>query len=257
MIYYIYIDIYHINQHQILTIIDIFSKFAAGFTIPARTSMNIIKELKNFVSIYGIPKKLVCDQGKEFSSIIFKDFCKQFDISTHITSFQQSSSNAPVERLHSTLTELYRIIMTKRRENKLSLDHEEIFREALITYNNSIHSATKLTPYELFFGRTHIFNRTVQFNEEHEYLQKLNEYQQKIYPEIREKLEISTRNRIENLNKNRKIPKLLHPNDTVYRKENRRNKITPRFSKHKVKYDKNVTFVSDKNQKIHKTNIKK
>lgn len=147
--------------------------------------------------------------------------------------------------------------MAKRRENKLSLDHEEIFREALITYNNSIHSATKLTPYELFFGRTHIFNRTVQFNDEPEYLQKLNEYQQKIYPEIREKLEISTRNRIENLNKNRKIPKLLHPNDTVYRKENRRNKITPRFSKHKVKYDKNVTFVSDKNQKIHKTNIKK
>lgn len=230
-----------------------------GLTISARTSVTtrVIKDLKNFICIYGIPKKLVCDQGKEFSSIIFKDFCKQFDISTHITSFQQSSSNAPVERLHSTLMELYRIIMAKRRENKLSLDHEEIFREAFITYNNSIHSATKLTPYELFFGRTHIFNRTVQFNDEPEYLQKLNEYQQKIYAEIREKLEISTRNRIENLNKNRKIPKLLHPNDTVYRKENRRNKITPRFSKHKVKYDKNVTFVSDKNQKIHKTNIKK
>lgn len=215
----VHIDIYHVNRQQILTVIDKFSKFAAGYTIPARTSLNVIKELKNFISSYGIPKKIVCDQGKEFSSIIFKDFCKQFEIALHMTSFQQSSSNAPVERLHSTLTELYRIIMTKRKEAKLSLDHEEIFKEALITYNNSIHSATKLTPYELFFGRTHVFNETVQFNDEHEYLQKLNEYQQKIYPEIKTKMQTSTENRIERLNKNRKHPKVLRPNDVVYQKK--------------------------------------
>lgn len=94
-----------------------------------------------------------------------------------------------------TLTEIYRIIMVKRKDSKLSLDHEEIFTETLITYNNSIHSSTKLTPYELFFGKTHTFNNSIEFNKEHEYLQKLNEYQHIIYPKIHEKLQVETRKR--------------------------------------------------------------
>lgn len=253
----IHIDIYHINHQQILTIIDKFSKFAAGFTITARTSLNVIKSLKNFISTYGIPKKIICDQGKEFTAIIFQDFCKQFDIHLHITSFQQSSSNAPIERLHSTLTELYRIITAKRKESKLPIDHDEIFSEALITYNNSVHSTTKLTPYELFFGRPQVSTKEIKFNKEHEYLQKLNEYQQIIYPKIQEKMQTSVKKRIEKLNKSRIKPKNLKTNDIVFRKENRRNKITARFSKHVVKNDKNIAFITEKNQKIHKSKIKR
>jgi len=44
----------------------------------------------------------------------------------HVTSFQQSSSNSPVERLHSSLTELYRIILNKK---KLIISFVELFGE--------------------------------------------------------------------------------------------------------------------------------
>lgn len=67
-----------------------------------------------------------------------------------MTSFQQSSSISTVERLHSTLTEIYRIIFAKRKEGKLNLDHEEILSETVVTYNNATHSSTNLTPFELF-----------------------------------------------------------------------------------------------------------
>jgi len=37
----------------------------------------------------------------------------------------------------------------------------------------------------------------------------------------------------------------------------RRNKLTPRFTKHTVNEDNGVTFVTKRNQKIHKSKIKK
>ena len=60
-----------------------------------------------------------------------------------------SSSNAPVERLHST-TEIYRLITEKIKDKKLEMDHDDILAETLITHNNAIYSATNLTPFEIF-----------------------------------------------------------------------------------------------------------
>lgn len=65
------------------------------------------------------------------------------------------------------------------------------------------------------------------------------------------------KDRIAKINENRNPPEALEEGKTVFRKENRRNKLTPRFSKHQVKQDKGLTFISHKNQKIHKSKIKK
>lgn len=142
----------------------------------------------------------MCDQGTEFTANTFKDFCNQYKIELHFTSFQQSSSNSPVERLHSTITEIYRLILLKRKEHNMPLEHEEILTEALITYNNAIHSSTGHTPYELFFGRPYKFYKETNTFSQHEYLDKLNEFLNKLYPDIKEKVQEITRRRIDNLN---------------------------------------------------------
>lgn len=165
----IHIDIYSINKRLILTIIDKFSKFAEGYTQPARHSINITKNMMFFFKTHGIPKVIVCDQGPEFAGILFKDLCNQYGITLHVTSFQQSSSNAPVERLHSSLTEIYRIIFEKKKALQLDLDHDLIMAETFITYNNAIHSTTKLTPHEVFTGRTHIFEQTFKAVSQQDY----------------------------------------------------------------------------------------
>lgn len=236
--------------------IDKFSKFASAYTIPARSCINVVKSLKQYFCVVGIPTKLVFDQGTEFSGKIFTDFCNQYNIETHVTSFQQSSSNSPVERLHSSLTEIYRIIFENRKAEKLDCDHEEILCETLITYNNAIHSATKFTPFELFSGRTHVFNKEVTFDSEHDYLQKLNEFQNTLYPRVKDQLRQKMEARVDKLNKDRTQPITVVAEDTVFRKENRRNKLTPRFSKHKVLKDSRITLVSAKKQKLHKSKIR-
>lgn len=253
----IHIDIYTINNNFNLTIIDKFSKFAAVYPIPNRNGINCTKVIKNFFSQFGLPKKLIHDQGVEFCNDIFRKFCSQYNILLHVTSFQQSSSNSPVERLHSSLTEIYRIILDTRKKHKLPTDHEEIMSETVITYNNAIHSTTKHTPFELFNGRTHLFEKTIIPNNEHDYLNKLNTFQDKLYSEIKEKLSTNVQQRTEKLNTSRGEPTTVQPNSTIFRKENRRNKLTPRFSLHRTAKDKGKTLVTTRNQKIHKSKIRK
>lgn len=252
----IHIDIYTIAHKQILTITDKFSKFAWAYTLQAKTSICVLRSFKDFIALFGVPKKVVCDQGVEFTASIFKDFCRQQQIEQHITSFQQTTSNSPVERLHSTLTEIYRIIITTKKERRVGINHNEILKETLITYNNSIHSSTKLTPYELFFGKTYKFEQTVQFNNEHEYLDKLREFQDTLYPLIKQKVDQLKEIRTTKLNKNRTEPHTKNIGEIIFRKECRRNKLTNRFSKHKTQRDNNITLLTTDNRKIHKARIK-
>jgi len=253
----VHIDLYFINKKSVLTIIDKISRYAWGLTIPAKESVNIVKAVKSFMALFGVPKKIICDQGVEFTSNLFKDFCRQYELELHTTSFQQSSSNSTVERLHSTITEIYRLINETRKKNKLESKHEEVLDEAFITYNNAIHSATKLTPQELFTGRTHNFLNTVSFNNEHEYLQKINAFQAELYPKIKERVQQEKNKRIEAANVDRQNPVTVQPGDIIFRKENRRDKLTPRFSKHKVMGDNGLTLTFTKPQKIHKEKIRR
>lgn len=77
--------------------------------------------------------------------------------------------------------------MEKYKESELPLDQDELLFEVIMTYNNSIHTATKLTPFELFYGRTLLFEKDLNYNTNHEYLQQLKEFQSKLYQSIEKK----------------------------------------------------------------------
>lgn len=253
----VHTDLYTINGRYVVTIIDKFSKFAASYTIPTRDSINTTRAILQFIQNFGIPKKLICDQGAEFQSNLFKSFCSQYNIDLHTTSFQQSSSNAPVERLHSTMTEIYRIIIDRKSKEKLECDHEEILSETLITYNNAVHSATKLTPFELFSGRTHFFNKNIKFDNYHDYLTKLNTFRKDLYPKIKKQVDQAKITKIQKLNEDRHEPLPVTPNQTIHRKENRRNKLTARFTQQIVHTDAGPTLLTKRKQKLHKSKIRR
>lgn len=125
--------------------------------------------------------------------------------------------------------------------------------EVVLTYNNSVHSAIELNPFE--FDKKN--KNKIKFSNEHDYQKKLNEFQETLYSKIKEKLEISVLNRTNKLNKGREDPECWQDNETVYRKNCRRRKITSKFSKRKVKGDHLHTNTTTNNQKIHKSRIKR
>lgn len=76
-------------------------------------------------------------------------------------------------RDYATMTGKYRIIYD-RGENK---DHENIVNEAQI---NKLILQQKPTLCELFYGRSYKFEKNLQYNNVHNYLEKLNTHKEQL-----------------------------------------------------------------------------
>ena len=62
-------------------IIDKFTRFSSATTIKSKNPTIIIKNfLQSWISIFGSPSKVFSDNGAEFVSEEFSDFCKNFNI---------------------------------------------------------------------------------------------------------------------------------------------------------------------------------
>lgn len=169
----VHIDIYNLKNQNILTIFDKFTKFAAAYFLTSRNSINIMQKLREFFSHHGFPQKIISDNAQEFISSIFKDFLKLHNINHHTSCAKNSTGNSPVERFHSTLTELARIIYDQDKSQTL----KDVVDGAVLAYNNSIHSVTNLTPFELLNGH---YPRSsmllpIEFDSPHEYIHLIRE----------------------------------------------------------------------------------
>ena len=250
----LHIDIYFVNKQHFLTIVDKFSRFGASYILNNRNSLNIIQVLKHYISQHGIPKKIIADNGNEFSSTIFKEFLNLYDIEIHYTTAKTHTGNSTVERFHSTLTEIIRIIYNENKNKPI----QEIMDEALITYNNSVHSVTKLTPFELISGHYNLKSpipNLDQINTNHDYLNNLRDSYSKLCNIIKDRNLRYKQNVINKLNENREDPPNFKQNDIIYEADDRRNKLAPQFIKHKVFNNNKITINTDK-RKVHKKRIK-
>jgi len=119
---------------------------------------------------------------------------------------------------------------------------------------NGQYTPVRNCSFELFSGRTHVFEREINFDTEREFIRKLNAYQEEMYKEVKDRLERQKQERTRKLNEGRKEPMELEKGDVVHRKENRRNKLTPRFTEHTVDEYNGVTLVTKRyiNKKLKK-----
>jgi len=58
-----------------------------------------------------------------------------------------SSFESAVQRLLSSLKEIYRIILSKKKLENFSVDHDDILTETFITFNNSIRTYMYIYTY--------------------------------------------------------------------------------------------------------------
>lgn len=151
------IDLLTLNKEYFITIFDQFSKF--GFIQPTcnKTGKETMLIIDNFIKIYKKPNIIIADHGLEFNNALVKNYCNNHDIKLHLISIANPKSNA-VERFHSAIIEHLRILHSINKNKDL---HSNI-NKAIIAYNNTKHSITKLTPCEILFGQ----------NEQNKYFQK-------------------------------------------------------------------------------------
>lgn len=167
-----------------------------------RQFYEIIEEV--ITQIFPNCTELMTDNEIIFSDVGTTALMKKLQIKHILTAVHHSTSNAQVERLHSTILEIARTLAA----DKESTADEEIF-QAVKEYNKTLHSVTEARPVDVIFNRN-------------------------LHPDIAEKIKKKRNYMLEYHNKKRKHRE-FQEGQIIYEKTDRRDKSGHRYTKHIVK----------------------
>lgn len=256
----LHLDTFTLEKTKFLTIIDSFSKYAQAYVLTALVSTQIVDNLIKFFTHHGIPKQITTDNGTEFKNSVINDLLSLHKIKIHFCSPNHPQSNSLVERLHSTIIEHIRLLNTQGFENDCM---ESKMAYAILAYNHSIHSATKLKPIDIINGHINTDNPFDIDIDKILINNYLNDHKEKVklmYSNINQKLIENKEKVITKLNANRDDPEIFEPDSKVFVKKHIRQKNANKFHKSTNITDINPErkVVSTNTQdKIHMDNLKR
>ncbi|XP_035890568.1 uncharacterized protein K02A2.6-like [Anopheles stephensi] len=132
-----------------LVVVDAFSKWPEIYKTSSTTTSATISMLRNIFARFGMPETLVSDNGPQFTSSLFEEFCNSNGIDHVTTAPFHPQSNGQAERFVDTLKRALRKIQS----DETSLDEAlELFLMAYRSTPNAQLSQQK-TPAEEMFGR--------------------------------------------------------------------------------------------------------
>lgn len=125
------------NYRFILTVIDVFRRFAYARPLHSKEGVNIVEAFKSIAKSGAIlPKKLQTDKGSEFRNKHFREWCEKNKIKL-FHSEDDAMKSSIVERFNRTLeNNLFRQMSFKK-----SMVWVDLLDDAVDAYNNSPHSS--------------------------------------------------------------------------------------------------------------------
>ena len=132
----------------IFVAVDYLTKWAEAEPLAIITEQRINNFMwRAIVCRFGIPRALVSDNGKQFDSAKFRDFCVELGIKNYYSSPAHPQSNGQAE---VTIRTLKAALKTKLED--LKGKWVEFLPEVLWAYRTTRKSATQETPFALAFG---------------------------------------------------------------------------------------------------------
>lgn len=132
----------------ILVISDLFTKYSLMFPLKSATSASVIKHLENDVFlIYGVPRKIVCDNGRQYISRAVRDMIQSYDCKI-VYNANYSPHVNPTERVNRVLKTMIRSYVDK--------DHrtwDVNLGKLGYALRTAVHDVTGFSPAYLNFGR--------------------------------------------------------------------------------------------------------
>jgi transposase InsO family protein len=137
------------GNEYILTVMDSFSKFVEAIPIQSHSATVVARRLvDNVFSRYGVPIRLLSDQGPEFESALMAELCRSYGIEKIRTTSYKPSTNGGIERFHRTLNSMLgRVVAESQR------DWDQHVAPVMSAYRSTIHASTGYTPNFLVYGR--------------------------------------------------------------------------------------------------------
>lgn len=133
--------------HYLLVVIDYYSRYKEVKITKTIDSTHTINILKEIFSRLGTPVSITADNGRQFVSTEFDDFCKEFGIQLFHSIPYWPQQNGEVERQNRDILKRLRISQSQRS------NWQEDLLKYMTMYNSTPHSVTGKSPAELFFRR--------------------------------------------------------------------------------------------------------
>lgn len=131
------------NFKYILTVIDIFSKFAWAIPIKSKTGQDVTDGMKKVFASGRIPKNIHTDQGKEFYNTTFHELMEKYAINHYST--YSTKKAAIVERFNRTLKNK----MWKKFSLQGSYRWLTLLPRLVKEYNNTKHRTIQMKPIDV------------------------------------------------------------------------------------------------------------
>lgn len=132
----------------LFVVVDAFSKFVHIHPMRAATAKGAIRFLEESVFLmFGVPDKIVSDNGSQFVSREYKSFLKSYGVDASYVSRYHPQANA-AEAANKTIGTAIRSYVKD--------DHREWDRkipQITCALNTALHSSTSMSPYYVNFGR--------------------------------------------------------------------------------------------------------
>src|SRR6266853_6593957 len=133
------------DYKYILTVIDLFSRYAWGVALKNKQSQTVIDAFKSIRDrSHRSPAKLWCDMGSEFINKQFKAFLSSIDCELYHT-FNEGKA-VVIERFNRTLKEKMWLRFTIAGGDEGNKKWFHMLPNLLAEYNNSFHRSIKATP---------------------------------------------------------------------------------------------------------------
>ena len=130
-----------------LIAVDAFSKWPEIVEVTSTTAGQTVKVLCDIFARHGLPEKLVSDNGPQFVSSDFADFCKSNTIKHVQVAPYHPASNVLAERM----VQIFKQAVGRTMNDSLPWQHR--IADFLLTYRTTPHSTTNVAPCILLMGR--------------------------------------------------------------------------------------------------------
>jgi len=103
--------------------------------------------LKHIFSTHGLPDDIVSDRGVTFTALFTQSMMKALGVKQNLSTAFHPQTNGQTERTNATLEQYLRCFTNYQQD-----DWSSLLPMAEFSYNNTIHSATKQTPFFALLG---------------------------------------------------------------------------------------------------------
>ena len=133
--------------NQILTVIDVFSKYAFAVPLKNKSAESIIKAFQEIFKERKPKKFIQTDHGREFNNQKFKTFLQQYNIEWFATKNFDTKAQI-VERFNRTIKEKMWKCFTSLGVTANTAKWVDLLPKLIKNYNNTYHNSIKMTPTE-------------------------------------------------------------------------------------------------------------